>query len=99
MAKKRAMVFGIVEPEIKEQDKAILTSFGLAVSVVIETIYRQIILKGGLPFSINNSIVLTLDNLSRKDFDKIMFKCYEEAINDESEDADSVFHELRKDLK
>ena len=99
MAKERANVFASVEPEIKEQTEAILASLGLPVSVVIETLSRQIIIKGDLPYSINNSIFPTLDNLSRKDFYEMMFKGDEEALNGDSEDADSVFSELRIGIK
>lgn len=96
--KKKANVSASVEPEVKKQAEAILSNLGLPVSVVIETLYRQIIINGSLPYSINNLIFPTLDNLSKKEFDGMMFKGDEEALNGESEDADLVFHKLRKDL-
>ena len=48
---KSSNVMARVEPEIKEQAEGILAQLGLPVSVVINSLYRQIIMRNGLPFS------------------------------------------------
>ena len=52
MASKSANVMARVEPEIKAQAEAVLDQLGLPVSVVINSLYRQIIMNNGLPFSL-----------------------------------------------
>ena len=99
MANKSANVSARVEPEIKEQAEAILTRLGLPVSVVIDTLYRQIIMMGGLPYSISIPNLPTLDNMSKQEFDAIMAKGYEEAVNDQGIDAKTVFSQLKDGLK
>ena len=49
MAIKSANVTARVQPEIKQQAEAILANIGLPVSVLIDTLYRQIIMTGGVP--------------------------------------------------
>jgi DNA-damage-inducible protein J len=68
MGNKSAIVTARVEPEVKKQAEDILAKLGLLVSVAIDTLYRQIILKGGLPYSISDVKLQTLDNMSKNDF-------------------------------
>ena len=56
-----ANVTARVKPEIKRQAEAILDKIGLPVSVLIDTLYRQIIMTGGVPYS------LTVPNLPTRD--------------------------------
>ena len=53
MAIKSANVTARVQPEIKQQAEAILANIGLPVSVLIDTLYRQIIMTGGVPYSLS----------------------------------------------
>ena len=53
MATKTASVIARVQPEIKEQAEAILEQLGVPVSVLIDTLYRQIILTGGVPYPLS----------------------------------------------
>ena len=48
---KSSNVMARVEPEIKEQAESILSQLGLPVSVLINSLYRQIIMRGGVPFA------------------------------------------------
>jgi len=64
-----------VEPEIKSQAEGIMEQLGLPVSVVINTLYRQIIMNNGLPFSLNiPSSFLTRDGMNQAQFDAMMEK-------------------------
>ena len=52
MALKTANVTARIEPEIKEQAEAVLDKLGIPIAVLIDTLYRQIIMTGGIPFSL-----------------------------------------------
>jgi DNA-damage-inducible protein J len=41
-----------VEPELKEEDEAVLKALGLNASEAITLFYRQVALRGGLPFEV-----------------------------------------------
>ena len=53
MATKSANVTARVRPEIKQQAEAVLDKIGMPVSVLIDTLYRQIIMTGGVPYSLS----------------------------------------------
>ncbi len=75
MAVKSANVTARVEPEIKAQAEAVMERLGLPVSVVINTLYRQIIMNNGLPFSLNiPSSLPTRNEMNRAQFDGMMEK-------------------------
>ena len=52
MVNKNATVSCRIEEDIKVQAEEILDQLGLPVSIVIGSLYRQIIDKGGIPFSL-----------------------------------------------
>ena len=79
MATKTANVTARVNPEIKEQAEAVLDRIGVPVSVLIDTLYRQIIMTGGIPYSISMPKMTTLDGMTPEQFDAIMQKGYDEA--------------------
>ena len=51
MATKTANVTARVQPEIKQKAEAILDQLGIPVSVLIDSLYRQIIMTNGIPYS------------------------------------------------
>ena len=71
MAAKTANLYARVEPDIKEQAEAILSTLGIPASNAINMFYRQIILRQGLPFdvSIPQLRPLSLNNLSEEELD------------------------------
>lgn len=79
MALKTANVTARIEPEIKEQAEAILGKLGIPIAVLIDTLYRQIIMTGGIPFSLTVPKPKTLDSMSEDQFDDMMQKGYDEA--------------------
>ena len=52
MAIKTETVMARVEPQIKEKAEEILSALGVSSSGIINMLYRQIILTGGIPFSV-----------------------------------------------
>ena len=58
MSAKTANVTARIQPEVKEQAEAILSQLGIPVSVFIDMAYRQVILRDGIPFSLELSAKL-----------------------------------------
>lgn len=99
MAAKSANVMARVEPDIKEKAEAIMSQLGIPVSVVINMLYRQIIMKNGIPFSTSvSSGMLVRDQLSAEQFDMMMERGLAQAKADDSFPADQVFAELKQEI-
>ena len=52
LATRTANVMARVEPDVKEQAEDILDRLGVPASVVINALYKQIIYRNGIPFSL-----------------------------------------------
>ena len=99
MATKSSNVMARVEPDIKREAEDILEQLGLPVSVLINSLYRQIIMKRGIPFSMTvPSKVITRDEMTDKEFDSMMEKGLAQAKAGEGIDLDSAFDELRRTI-
>ncbi len=98
MANKSANVSVRVAPEIKQQAEAVLEKLGLPVSVLIDTLYRQIIYTGGVPYPLTVPKLPTRDTMAEKEFDAMMEQGYAQAAADESLDLDAAFSELRRGI-
>ena len=99
MAAKTANLYARVEPDIKEQAEAILSTLGIPASNAINMFYRQIILRQGLPFdvSIPQLRPLSLNNLSEKELDVELEKGYVDIAAGRMRPAREVFADLRRD--
>ncbi|MBR4050765.1 MAG: type II toxin-antitoxin system RelB/DinJ family antitoxin [Clostridia bacterium] len=99
MATKTANVLARVEPEVKEQAEEIMSQLGVPVSVVINMLYKQIIMKKAIPFSLSLSTApITLDAMDQSTFNLKMQTGLNQAKNGESKDSAEVFSSLRKEL-
>ena len=98
MATKSANVTARVQPEIKRQAEAILDKIGLPVSVLIDTLYRQIILTGGVPYSLTLPKPTARDSLTDEQFDAVMEKGFEQARADEGLPAGEAFAGIREGI-
>lgn len=100
MATKSANVLARVEPKTKEQAEAILAKLGIPASVVINALYKQIILTKSIPFSLAlPKEPLTLDSMTTVDFDSIMETGLAQAKADQSRPVADVFAGLRQELQ
>lgn len=99
MANKSANVSVRVSPEIKQQAEAVLEKLGIPVSVLIDTLYRQVIYTGGIPYPLTVPKLPTLDTMSKADFDTMMETGYNQAVADEGAELDAAFDGLRKKVK
>ena len=99
MAAKTANLYARVEPDIKEQAEAILSTLGIPASNAINMFYRQIILRQGLPFdvSIPQLRPLSLNNLSEEELDAELEKGYVDIAAGRMRLAREVFADLRRD--
>ena len=100
MAIKSSNVAARVEPEIKEQAEAILAQLGISASNGINMFYRQIILWRGLPFrpSVPASRPLSLDEMTKEEFDAKMARGLAQAKAGEGAPADEFFASLRQEV-
>ncbi len=100
MSAKSANIMARVEPEIKEQAESIMEQLGLSASGVINMLYRQIILRNGLPFSVTIPVAPpTLDTMTREEFDAMLQHSYEQSLAGEGVPLDEAFRSLRNRLR
>ena len=95
MATKSANVTARVQPEVKRQAEAVLERIGLPVSVLIDTLYRQIIMTGGVPYSLS---VPTLDGMTAGQFDAMMKKGVREAQTGQGLGVNDAFAKIREGI-
>lgn len=98
MAIKSANVTARVQPEIKQQAEAVLERIGLPVSVLIDTLYRQIIMTGGVPYSLTVPQMPTRDGITDEQFNRMMEKGYQQAKNSQTLPIDEAFAKIRERL-
>ena len=98
MATKTANVTARIQPEIKEQAEAVLAQIGIPVSVLIDTLYRQIILTGGIPYSLSVPRIQTLDSMTPEQFDTMMQKGFDEAKAGTGFTVEEAFKKIREDI-
>ena len=96
MAVKTANVTARVQPEIKERAEAILDRIGIPVSVLIDTLYRQIIMTGSVPYTLSVPRFQTLDEMSAEQTDAMLQKGYEEAQAGIGVSAEDAFRKIRE---
>lgn len=100
MATKNATILARVEPEVKEQAESIMSKLGVPASVVINMLYKQIIMTKSIPFSLTlPKEPTTIDSMTRGEFDSIMENGLKQAKSDQSRPVPDVFAELRQEIK
>lgn len=88
-----------VENDLKIEAESILQKLGIPVSVLINSLYRQIIFKKGIPFSITiPDEPKTLDSLSKSELKAKIKHSYEQSIEGKGRPFDKVFDDLEKRL-
>lgn len=97
MAAKTANVLARVEPDVKEQAEAIMSQLGVPASVVINMLYKQIIMTRSIPFTLTVPAAPTArDEMTQAQFDTMMQEGLEAAKADDSSLAADVFNRLRQ---
>ena len=98
MAAKTANVTARVQPDIKAQAEAVLEQLGVPVSVLSDTLYRQIIMTGGIPYSLSVPRIPTLDSMSTEQFDLMMQQGYDEAKAGNGLSVEDAFKKIREGI-
>ena len=99
MAGKTANVTARIQPDIKEQAEAILERLGIPVSVFIDMTYRQVIMRDGVPFSLDiPDKLITRDTLTKVEFDTMMQNGLAQAKSDDSISIDEAFRQLKAEI-
>ena len=97
---KTANVMARVEPSVKEQAEEIMEMLGIPVSVVINTLYKQIIMTRSIPFSLSvPTVPVARDEMDTAAFDAMMARGLSEAKADKSRDLSDVFADLRREMQ
>ncbi len=97
---KNATVSVRVEHDIKQAAESVLEKLGVPVSVVINSLYRQIIYKSGIPFSLSiPRDVKTLDSISEAEFDAMLMEGYRESLEGKGMSVEEAFKEIERDFQ
>ena len=100
MTAKTANVMARVEPNVKEQAEEIMDMLGIPVSVVINTLYKQIIMTRSIPFSLSVPVApAARDELDDAAFHAMMECGLKEAKADQSRLASDVFADLKREMQ
>lgn len=100
MATKTANVMARVEPSVKEQAEAIMDMLGIPASVVINTLYKQIIMTRSIPFSLSvPTAPIARDEMDEAAFDAMMSRGLNEAKANHSRPVSDVFADLRREIQ
>ena len=96
---KDATVSARVEYGVKTKAEDILQKLGIPVSVVINSLYRQIIFHNGVPFSLTiPAQPKTIDTMTDAELEAKLQRSYEQATAGTGLPFQQVFDELEKGL-
>lgn len=98
MAMKTANVTARVHPEIKQQAEEVLEQLGIPVSVLIDSLYRQIIMTNSIPYSFSVPYLHTRDTMTDTQFNSMMAKGLEQAKAGQGVSVDDAFTEINKSI-
>ena len=99
MAVKTANVTARIQPNIKEQAEALLDRLGIPVSVFIDMTYRQVIMRDGVPFSLDiPDKFATRDSITKAEFDTMMQTGLSQAKRNDSVSVDVAFEQLKAEM-
>ena len=94
---KNATVSARIDENVKDQAEDILRQLGIPVSVVINTLYHQIIARNGVPFSIPlPTKPRSLDELTQSELDAKLQHSYEQALTRQGKPMNEVFDEIER---
>ena len=99
MSAKTANVTARIQPEVKDQAEAVLSQRGVPGADCIDMAAGQVILRDGIPFSLELSAKLpTRDTMTRSEFDAMMQTGLDQAKRGESSALDEAFARLRTEI-
>ena len=85
---------------MKNEAESILAQLGIPVSVVINSLYRQIIYHRGIPFSMTvPPIPKALDAMTAEEFNDNLRHSYERSLAGQGRPFEEVFDALERDIR
>jgi len=99
MATKTANLYARIEPEVKEQAEAILSTLGIPASNAITIFYKQIILNNGLPFEVKipASRPADVSTLSEEELNAELERGYADILAGKTIPAEEAFARIHKE--
>lgn len=93
------LILARVEPELKEKAEEIMSKLGISASVVINMLYKQIVMTKSIPFTLSLPADPTArDEMDADTFNAIMQNGLDEAKEDYSRPVFEVFVDLKREL-
>lgn len=100
MATKSANLLARVEPEIKKEAESIMSKLGVSASVVINMLYKQIIMTKSIPFPLSlPKEPISLDSITTDEFDTIMETGLSQVKANQSHHYTDALTDLRQEIK
>ena len=92
---KGATVSARIDENVKSEAEEILQKLGIPVSVVINTLYHQIIIQKAIPFPMMlETHPMTLESMTKQQLDARLEHSYEQAMARQGRLAEDVFADL-----
>ncbi len=99
MANKTATVLARVNPKLKQEAESIMEEIGLPVSVVINCLYKQIVMTRSIPFDFKlPDKPVARDDMSEQDFNAMISNGYQEAQEGKGLTVHEAFDKIRQEL-
>ena len=98
MASKTANVTARVLPEVKEQAEHVLEQLGIPVSVLIDSLYRQIIMTNSIQYSLSIPTIHTRDSMSDVQFNAVMEHGLSQAKAGQWLDVEEAFQKIGESI-
>jgi len=98
MSAKTANVTARVQPEIKAQAEAVLNKIGVPVSVLIDTLYRQIIMTGSIPYSLSVPKIQTAEDMTPARLDAVLQAGCDDAAAGKGLPLDKAFEIIKQEI-
>ena len=100
MQTKSSTVMARVEPDIKQKAEDILATLGVTSSGLINILYRQIILTGGIPFSITLPRSLpNFEDMTKSELDTMLSLGLSQAKSGQGMDLEDAFSALESSMR
>ena len=94
---KSATVSARIDENVKSEAEDILQQLGIPVSVVINTLYHQIIIQKAVPFSMTlTQQPMALDSMTKSQLDEKLQHSYDQAVARQGRPLDEVFSDIEK---
>lgn len=95
---KNAVVSARIDEDTKKKAEEILNQLGIPVSVLINSLYRQIIYRHGVPFSITlPEEPESLEEMSKEELKAKLAHSYQQALKGQGVPFEEAFDLLKKD--